>query len=471
MSLHDRANLHALRYATEETKLFLMQQYKKEFPHFFQHATLETRPATPADYYVPPSLVGKAQVVVRTALAEWGCLRLSCYPYKAEWEPCTAQDPPQWIPVGRHHELACQPVCRDHTLYTEWTTGRCILANPLKKMVASMPEKLFERKAYRHVFHGGLDVVEGHLQFNQAYCEAYGLTLVGDECQTATGQSFVEFFLGVTPIRAAITARLQPHVSQPPAHLPAHLYYPPPAKKRRTKRSLPAMGSEASHTLYQEIALELVKEVGENVTEWAVKRFLTANAPRLLIASLDQLAAKLVIKHSMAATMKMAGSAALKAMSKGVTAVAIIYGLYDLVMGIVDVIDPLSFNTFFSKEDLKKVNDTIDYRYYTDLPIRPELTPEYIWQHDLLKRDNTDKFEFMVAKTKEYLDALKAEPPSAQLKSSHLTSFVWQEEKKEWDRRLFTSLCVVAICFVCLFVEWIDVWVCCLLFMKMYYEV
>lgn len=465
MSLHDRANLHALRYATEETKLFLMQQYKREFPHYFQHATLETRPATRADYYVPPSLAGK--VVVRTALAEWDCLRLSCYPYKAGWEACTAQDPPQWIPIGQHHELACQPVCRDHAIYTEWTGGRCVLANPLKKMVASMPEKLFERTAYRHVFHGGLDVVEGHLRFNQTYCEAYGLTLVGDECRTAAGQSFIEFFLGVTPIRAAITARLQPHVSQPPAHLPAHLYYPP-AKKRRTKRSLPE--SEASHDLYREIALELVKELGENVTEWAVKRFLTANAPKLLISTLDQLAAKLVIKHSMAAALKMVSSSALKAMSKGVSAAAIVYSLYDLVMGIVDVIDPLSFNKYLSKEDLKKVDDTIDYRYYTDLPVRPELTPEYIWQHDLLQRDNTDKFEYMVAKTKEYLDALKAVPPAQQaLKSSQ--SFVWQEDQKEWDRRLFTSLCVVAICFVCLFVEWIDVWVCCLLFIKMYYGV
>lgn len=162
MSLYDPAHIHALRYATEATKLFLMDQYKAEFPHLFENATIETRPATHADYYVPPALVGPGVVVVvRTSLDALGCLRLSCYPFKKNWEVCTEQDPPHWVPIGQHFELACQPACQDFAIHSEWIRGnRCILSNPMKKMVASMPENVFERKSYRHVFHGGLDVVE-----------------------------------------------------------------------------------------------------------------------------------------------------------------------------------------------------------------------------------------------------------------------------------------------------------------------
>lgn len=488
MSLHDPAHVHALRYATEATKLYLMEQYRKEFPHLFQNATIQTRPATNADYYVPPSLVGKAHVVVRTALDTLGCLRMSCYPFKKNWDVCTAQDPPHWVPIGQHFELACQPACQDFTIHSEWVKGnRCILANPLKKMVASMPENLFEIQSYRHVFHGGLDVVDGELQLNQAYCEAYGLKLVQDECETEPGQSFLEFFIGLTPMRAAITARLKPHVSRPPAQLPTYLHsavmsHQQTRGRKRTKRSVSSSSSSNDEKynamvqqIYKEIAVELVQEIGETVSEWSVKKFLRTKAPGLLVGAVDRIAAKLVIKQSMAVAMKTLGKSVLKAMAKSATVVAAVYGLYDLVMSIVEIMDPLDFNKFLTKTELAKINKTVDYSYYTDLPTRPELTPEFIWENNLLKRDEdeTEKFQFMVAKTQEYLTALNAiRPEERDFEKSHLTSYAWMEdEKKAWNKKLFISFSVVAICFVFLFIEWIDVWVCILLFAKMYYGV
>lgn len=478
MSLYNQVNLHAIRYATEATKIFLMDRYKKQFPHYFRDAILDIGPATHSDFYVPPALIGKAKVVKRTALDELGCLRLNCFPFKEKWEPCTDQDPMQWVQVGQSYELACQPSCQEHTIHTEWTNNQCILANPSKKMVASLPEKLFGRKAYRHLFHGGLDVVDGDLKLNQAYCEAYGLTFVEDDCKATTGQAILEFFLGTTPIRAALTARVQRPALNPPTSIPKYLTnYALPGPRRRKKKKVKRWSTPieqgddpgvVARGFSQEIALELTRELGENVSEWAVQAFLKKKAPGLLVKMVDRVATKLVVKHSIATAMKITSTSALKMMSKGVSVVAIVYAVYDVAMMVVDLVDPLSFNKFFSKADLKKLNDTLDYRYYKDLTIRPELTPEYIWHYDLLTRDKdeTEKFEFMVEKVKEYLAAIQT---TAEIKP--LSGFVWQDarEQKGWNRKLSISFSIVAICFVILFVEWIDVWTCGLLFIKVFF--
>lgn len=482
MSLTDPLNRHALRYANETTRLFLMDRFRRQFPHLFQNATLVSRPATAADYYVPPSLAAKAVVVVSTALDEVGCLRLSCYPYKQAWEVCTPQDPVQWITIGSRYELACQPSCRDHAIHAEWTGGRCVVANPLKKMVATLPEKLFERRAYRHVFHGGLDVEEGHLQFNALYCEAYGLTLKNGECTTARGQGFFEFLLGMTPVRAALTARVQPYVAPlPPPPVPAYLRNyvippPPPPPRKRRKRATPqqrAAGKGAMAGIEQEIALELVRELGEQVTEWAVKTFLAKKAPHLLSKAVDRVAAKLVIKQAMAAAVKRLGLVTLKSMAKSVTGVTWVLAVYDLVIGIVDLIDPMDFNKYLSKADLEALDRTLDYQYFEDRPVRPELTPDYLWTHELLERDQSDTFEYRVERVSEYLSAVKQTPPPTQLKKEATTAmFVWQDEEvANWNRKLFWSLGIVALCVVALFIEWIDVWATCLLFFKLYYGV
>lgn len=476
MSLFDPLNVHAHRYATEATKLFLMQQYKKDFPEFFENATIQTRPATHADYFVPPALAHKAIVVVSSSLDKVGCLRLSCFPFKEKWEPCTDRDPPQWVQVGQTLELACSPICNDYDVNTEWVKGRCYLANPYKKMVASMPEKLFERRAYRHVYHGGLDVVEGTLKFNREYCDAYGLEYVNDECQTTAGQSFVEFFLGKTAVRAIKTAHLKRKKLKAPP-LPAYLKFPKKAKKR-TKRSAIYTDeddyNEMHREVHNEIALELTKELGENVTEFAVQQFLKKKAPQLLSKITNRATASLVIKQSMAAMIKEVGTSTLKVMAKGVSVVAMVYAVYEVVGAIVDMVDPLDFQKFLTKKDLEKVNDTVDYRYYQTLPIRPELTPELIWKYNFLKRNEaeTEKLVYMAERTEEYVNAVKAIPPrKKQFKKAKLTQYEWQEDTKSWNRELFISLSVVAIFFVLLFIEWIDLWTTLLLFFKMYYGV
>lgn len=474
MSLYDPAHVHATRYATEATKVFLMQQYQNHFPHLFQNAKMDIRPATHEDYYVPPSLASKAIVVVRTSLDPVGCLRFGCFPFKAvTWDLCTEQDPAQWVPAGRNgYQLACQPSCQHHAIPTEWDGSRCVIANPYKTLVASIPKKLFEHASYRDVFHGGLDLVNGTLKLNKAYCEAYGLEFVEEDCQTAAGQSFVEWFLSATAIRGIKTAHLKPYPVPPIPPLPAYLNYPVPPKKRKKRAAVTTTAARVAATeqmqgFYTEIALELVQELGEHVTEWTVKRFLERKAPRLLVSGVDRLAAKLAIKHSMAQVLKQVGKSTLQSMSKAVTAISGIYAVYEIVMSVVDVIDPLDFRKVMKKQDVAKLNEVVDYRYFKDLPVRPELTPEYIWENELLEEDETEKFQFMVERIEEYLAALN--PTAPEFEQSKLT-YVWKEEKKQWDGKLFLSLSIVAICFVILFIEWLDVWLCCLLFIKIVYR-
>lgn len=470
MSTYDLAHLHALRYAVEMTKVFLMDQYQIRFPHLFQQAYLETRPATPQDYYIPPTLASKAIVVVRTHFGETACQRLGCFPFKRNWEVCTEQDGPHWIPIGQQFELACQPACQDHSLNTEWIRGRCILANPLKKMLATMPEKLFER-ASRHVYHGGLDVVEGTLKLNTRYCEAYGLNFANGDCYNPGGQAFLEWLLGKTPIRAAKTASVLPFTSHPPA-LPVFLNYSHPKKRKR--RTIEMGTTDSTHLkVYQEIALDLIEELGEEVSEWAIESFLRKKAPKLLTITLDTLSAKLVIKYSITKSIQRVGTSVLKRLGKTFSVATIVYGVYDIAMNVVDILDLYDYNKVLDKETLKQMDRDLDDSYYKEGLVRPEITPEYLWENEILTQDEdeSEKFQFMVDRVEEYLTALHTAAPSQnQLKKSNVKLFEWKEEK-EWNRKIFISLLVMIVCCVALFIEYIDVWATCLFFIKLYFGV
>lgn len=468
MNLNNPAHAHALRYAVETSKVFLMNSYRQKFPHFFEQAVIETRPATRDDYFVPPSLASKCIVVVGTRFPEIACQRLSCFPFKDNWELCKEQDAVRWVRMGQHFELACQPSCREHSMNVEWENGRCVVANPLKKVLASMPEKLFQR-ASRHVFHGGLDVVRGTLQFNERYCEAYGLDFVHGDCVASGGQSFGEWLFGKTPIRAAKTAHLKPLQSKPP-ELPHYLNYAAAVNNksgRRTKRSV-AMDEEDSKPFYQELAIELSKDLGRDVSEWAVEKFLRQKAPMLLSQTVDALSVRLVLKHSVLSSIKRLGAMSFDILGKGVAVATNIYALYELGVGILDILDPYDYQKVLSKKILDKVDSELDYMYFKDAPIRPEMTPEYVWDNGILTEDDSERLIFMVERVEEYLNALngiKANEYSQKPFDKNL--FVWQE-KKRLNKVLVNSIIIVMVSLVFLFVEWIHVWTMCLFFIMLY---
>lgn len=476
MNLYDPAHAHALRYAVEKTKVFAMDYYRHRFPHFFEHAVLETRPATADDYFVPPSLVAECIVVVRTRFTELGCQRLSCFPFKDDWQTCEEQDDVRWVRMGSRFELACQPSCREHSMNVEWEEeeggGRCVVANPLKKVLASMPEKLFQR-ASRHVFHGGLDVIRGTLKFNERYCEAYGLDFVNEDCVASGGQSFAEWFLGKTPIRAAKTAHIRPFETNPPA-IPQYLNYAVPRK--RTKRSSGggvakvAAKSEETDSFYRELAVELAKDLGVDVSEWAVETFLRKKAPKLLGRAIDALSVKLVLKHSVVTSIKRLGTSTLNVLGKGVAVVANIYALYELGVGILDILDPYDYQKVLSKSTLDQIDSELDYSYFRDGTIRPEMTPDYIWENGILMQDESEKLAYMVDRVEEYLNALKGiEANKYSQKPLEKSRFVWQERKR-WNGVLSKSITITLICCVFLFVKWIHVWTLCLFFIMVHYN-
>lgn len=473
--MNNPVHAHALKYATEATKAHLMQEYKSKFPHYFQNARIETRPATNEDYFIPPSIADKCIVVVKTQFDEIGCKRLSCFQFKKNWEVCEKTDPLQWVRIGDDYELACQKSCQDHSINTEWSKdGRCIIANPLKKVLASIPEKLFER-ASRHVFHGGFDVIEGDLKINKRYCDAYGLDFVDGDCVASGGQQFGEFLFGKTTIRAAKAANLEELKDIPPP-IPSYMNYTI-RKRKRVKRSLSIDDSPTSSQIIKEFAADLAKDVGLDVSEYAIKRFLKRKAPALLTKGIDKIATKLVLKNSLVVGLKQLGTLALKMAGSAAGVVTAIYALYDLVVGIIDIVDPFDYMKVIDKEKLEKIDDQLDYTYYQDGPVRSEMTPEYIWENELLidDKDIENQLLYMTMKVEEYLKALETIPENEfhkqtqMSKQKPLIQFVWKE-KEDVSKTFFKCIIFVMVCCALLFLEWIHIWACCLFFAMLYYK-
>lgn len=468
MNLDDPVNANALRYAVENTKVFLMDRYRKRFPHIFGDAFLNVRTATRQDYFVPPSIASSCIVVTGTRFSEESCRRMSCFPFKEGWEACEEQDGPRWIRTGRHFELACQASCREHSLNTEWTTeGKCVAANPLKKALASMPEKLYER-ASRHVFHGGLDVIDGTLKFNERYCEAYGLDFVDGDCVASGGQKFGEWLFGRTVVRGIKTTSLSPLASPPP---------PPPlpvgGRSRRAHPPPPPNLEEDDPSVRQylhELALDLTKDFGRQVSDKAIEKFLRQKAPGLFSRSVDTLATKLALKHSVAASLSKMGSTGLSMFGKAFAIVTNVYSFYEIAMAVLDALDPYDFLKVLSRDALEKIDRELDYTYFKDEPKRPEITPEYIWDNNVFQEDESENLDFMIGKIEEYLNALYAIPPKERrLVEIKTNKFDWNSGEKK-NGILSKGLVIILIVFTLMFVQWIHVWTLCLFFVMVWYN-
>lgn len=72
---------HAILYATEETRIYMFNKYRNLYTDWFgYYSDIVTRPATPDDYYIPPSL--ECIVVERTSFDKKGCEMAGCFPSK-----------------------------------------------------------------------------------------------------------------------------------------------------------------------------------------------------------------------------------------------------------------------------------------------------------------------------------------------------------------------------------------------------
>lgn len=330
---------HALRYAREATKEFLMERYRTYYPHIFQHAVLEKRPATSRDYFIPPTLAKKCMVVTRTYFKEMGCLQLSCFPMKRNLEVCTEQDAPRYEQIGHRFYLACQPIChnQNNPVDAEWVRGKCLLANPLKKMLAMFPEQLFERSS-RHVFHGGLELVEGELTLNNTYCEAYGLDFKKDDCHLSTGQSVAEWFLGRTPYRAIKTANLKPWAKKNKPPLPRYLLNAVIARKRRTRAVV--VEEAIDKKLFNEMMRDLAMDYGIDVSAAGLELFLRKKAPGLLSKAVNHLPIRVALKEAVRNAVIPFGT---QSLSMAVGAAGSVYAIYNLVSLILDALDPFDY--------------------------------------------------------------------------------------------------------------------------------
>lgn len=464
---------HAFRYATEATKVYLMQEYKQKFPQYFQNAILETRPATDEDYFVPPSIADKCIVVVKTQFDEIGCKRFGCFPFKEKWQNCNENDPVQWVRIGGGYKLGCQPSCKDHSIDTDWSSdGRCVLSNPLKKAFASMPENIFQRSS-RHVFHGGFDIVDGQLKINKRYCEAYGLNYVNEDCVASGEQKFGEWLLGTTTVRAMIVANLKPLSDRPPP-IPDYMNYV--VKRKRVKKSHSFQREPmVNPNLFHEIAVELTKDLSRDISEYAIENYLKRKAPRLLSRALDNVSAKIVLKNSVVFGMKKLGTFSLKALGSTVGVVTTLYGIYELINGVLDSLDPYDYLKVIDKKMLEKINDELDYTFYQDGPVRPEITPEYVWESEILgnDQDNENRLNFMITKMEEYLKALENIPPNEnrpQEIKKITTRLVWTEKKDDWNGALFKCIVFAMIFLTLMYVNLIHVWACFLFFAMLFYN-
>lgn len=454
---------HAQRYAVESTKVYMMDFYKKKFPHFFENAIIETRPATSEDYYIPPSLATKCIVVTKTAFDEIGCKRLACFPLQGNSEPC--EDQPVWVQLGTGYHLACQPSCKEQRdqIDTLWRKGECIALNPLKKIFAMNPENVFDKPARGHL-HSGLDVGnDGDLKVNDRYCKVYGLKRKRDDCVRTTGQKISEAIVGKTIHRAIATTNLPPLVKRLPTEIPDYLKYTVPSRK--TKRDIFEDPPELEDVL-QDIAVEFVKDELIDLGAHSMKVMLKKKIPRMLSKiTVQNIGAKIAMKELVKRTLKTAAIKIVVALGSAVTVVMFIYEIFTIVVDILDAIDPMDFNKVLTKSDLDVLNKSLDDEYYEESRKRGVLTPEDVWNRGILILDDESEiYEYMAERINEYLAELRPVQQDVNWMKFH------RKPIKDWSQWKHGAIVLLVISIMVMYSSWIHIWSVLLLFALMYFK-
>jgi hypothetical protein len=453
---------HAVRYAIEATKLFLMEQYTRLYPHIFTESRIETRLATMNDYYVPDSIAGQCIVVVKTFFTETGCHRLACFPFKSNMEPCEETDDPQWIPLGKGFTIACQPHCRETTqaIDTEWRK-RCVEVNPYKKILAMLPEHAMGRKAKQH---GGLDWVNGHIRLTAEYCKEYGLDFDGYECTSTTGQQILEWFIGKTVYRT-IKKSSSSIRGTPPVNAPPYFNYPQHTLQRLVSTDNDTETMNFSK-LAKDIAIELGIDFGVDVSATVVERLLTRHVPKLLDRALNNISIKTAVKQSVLQSSALILRSFSMATGKMIGMASNILTAYGIVAAVLDVIDIYDYDKVLDGRTVDEIDFKLDLRYFgREDDFDRTITPEYVWDNVLVSVDLSDRYEFMAEKISEYLSALHTKP----IKLPPIKKNVLPIQNR-WNLILHWSLVSVLAVLSLLWSKWIHVWGVVLLASMIFYN-
>lgn len=403
---------HALRYASELTKLWLLDLFKKKYPSVFHHTDIETRPATETDYFVPPSLRNRCIVVNKLVFNETGCVKLSCFPFKENLEPCDSTDDVRWLRIGYGFTLACQPACQHLVnLDVEYENGKCIGVNTQKKLFAMIPEKLYGMTS-KQKLHKGLDIVDGHLRINDIYCIAYGLSFDSEkhECYTSSGQAFGEMILGSSIYRKLFTERdyTKKLPNFPP--IPQNLNRMDRITRHDNSTSHNSSGSNDSNdsvSLVNDIVVSLAVNYGIDISLSTIHRFLKRSSPKVIMKALQSSSLKSALIHILAKSYTVTYNIS-KTLLKGISTANTALNAVGVVVGIVDLFDPFEYNRILGKTDVDRIDRKLDAVFYRSINTREEVTPEIVWELYMDEDTMNDRIQFMTDCVEEYLDALNS---------------------------------------------------------------
>lgn len=460
--------LHAMTFARHATDIHLYEKYLKSHPDIFRHVEIETRPATRKDYYVPSGLENEAIVVSRLEFNETGCRNVGCFPYKENLESCD-DDPVRWIRIGKGFGLACQPVC--HYYEQDFDTrydGRCYLANIYKKLFALLPEKVFGMNS-KHNWHKGLDVVDGHLALNDAYCRSFGLDFEKGDCTSSIGQQIGEILLGSSIFRSSFTARnISDTDLAPIPPVPTDL---PPRVHRRSKRTTTPNDNDDAKKAAVELA-GLAADLGIDVGVEVIAVVLKKHVP----AMLSKVPLTLPVKSAMLqAVMKSHLSAlghAAKMMGSAASALNVVLFLFTVSSLVMDAMDVFEYNKVFTKRQIDAMDYSFDVSFYgSEWNFKILVTPDYVWEH---LEDQTENYLYYAERVERYLTAIHPKETVKEQQPQHRFLFD-REPEKNWDPLSSSvhSILVFVLLFLILMVpQYIPYFVTIIfiVFVTMYYQ-
>lgn len=446
---------HAMKYAEALDKIYMLEKYRKYYPHIFNHVDMVTRPATTDDYFVPSNLPCLVVESLRF-VDERACNYLGCFPFKTLGEPCTETDEPRLSPLGTTTTLSCQKMCRrEKRIDTEWWDDRCVQVNPLKKLVVMFPERVFGRKEM-HKYHNGLDWKKGHIALNTQYCQAYGMEFNGYECTMTMAQKIAEVLVGTTVYRSIKTHNLTP-VTIPGSVAVDLIYVDDPILPYN-----PIESTESASELALEIVRDLSIDFGIDIGLHVVSKFLKKRAPKLLVkASTD-----IGIKHALTqAVLRHSGAALAKGaihLGKAISVASIVYTAYSIIGIIVDAIDPNMYSYLLTGKMVETLNARLDAQYFqTDDTSYHEVTPEFVWDNLLDLEDQSERIQHMGENINNYLKALRtlpgdvitAPPPKSIPFVTHS-----RNDTTQWNLTMHFIVLGMLLCLSLYWTEWVHVW-------------
>jgi hypothetical protein len=436
-----------------------MYQYcEAKYPEIFRHAHIETRFADgKTDYFVPHELESTAIVVERTYFDSEGCHKIACFPHSSQLNSCGQELDPHWIPIGLGFTLACQHACEWSNIDTDYRNSKCFLSNILKKQVAVAPEEMYGMKS-KHRFHTGLDLVDGQLKLNERYCEAFGLDFENGECVSTTGQKIAEVIIGSTIFRAFKIPPADKYYYKHPPAVPEYLQ-----KNDRSTRSVSSSGGVMAppeewvdytlplDDLIREIAFEISVDYSMQISLDFVAHVLRKRVPGLVVKAVLDLPIKSALVHAVVKSYASATANAIKAMgvaAKGASTVLAGYGVFSLVL---DLVDPFEITKYLTREKLKSIDLALDVQYFQRLKdFEIEVTPEYLWDHVLEDENQTKRYEIFADKIREYLGAISSMPPEMQRPDASPKLNLFHSPQKSKKRRYRVAMRVSSVMIILL---------------------